>query len=134
LSWEPTTRFTRADALNLLQRLQFDFDRDIRPDAVKLRNGEVTVVWWRPDGTNAAVTAIRSASGVNANSVLVRCNAVDVRQAFELADTGTFVIDLNCDFVLDGQDLPVSSCSTSLIAQHLPRPGGILRTWLLVKG
>jgi hypothetical protein len=134
LSWEPTTPFSRGEALDVMQRLVFDFDRDIEPEAVKLRNGEVAVVWWRPDGNNSAVTAIRTASGVNANSVTVRGNLVDIRQAFEVADTGTFVIDLNCDFVLDGQGQPVSSCSTSLIATHLPRPGGILRTWLLVRG
>jgi hypothetical protein len=116
-----------------MQRLVFDFDRDIQPEVVKERNADVTVIWWRPAGTNSTVTAIRTSSGVNANSVVVRANATDVRQAFETVDTGTFVIDLNCDFVLDGQGLPVSSCSTSLIGNHLPRPGGILRTWLLVR-
>jgi len=36
--------------------------------------------------------------------------------------------------VLDEQRQPVSSCMTGLIGVHVPRAGGIMRTWLLVRG
>lgn len=117
----------------MLRRLMFEYDRPLRHDEVKLRNGEVTVIWFRPEAAGPVLT-IRSSSGVDGNVVVVRANLEDVRRAVEQVDAGTFVIDLNCDLVLDEEHQPVSSCMTGLIARHLPRPGGILRTWLLVRG
>ena len=47
---------------------------------------------------------------------------------------GTVLLDLNCDFVLDRDGLPVSACSAQLAGgKPLPRPGGILRTWLQIR-
>jgi hypothetical protein len=45
---------------------------------------------------------------------------------------GRLVIDLNCDVVLDDQGQPASASWTSLFGNHLPRPGGIMRTWIQV--
>ena len=47
---------------------------------------------------------------------------------------GTVLLDLNCDFVLDRDGQPVSACSAQLAGgKPLPRPGGILRTWLQIR-
>jgi hypothetical protein len=133
ISWEPTQTFSRGDAVDQLQRLVFEFDRNLRPDEVKRRNGEVAVVWFRPVGAGAVI-AVDTASGVDGNILLVRCSDEDVKRAVEGANAGTFVIDVNCDVVLDEQMQPVSSCMTGLIGTHVPRPGGIMRTWLSVRG
>lgn len=133
LSWEPTQNFTPGQAFDQLQRLIFQFDRPLRPDEVKERNTEVTVVWFRPTGF-APVSAVRCTTNVDGDILLVTCAQDDVKRAVGAATTGTFVIDVNCDVVLDQDGQPASSCSTGLIGRHLPRPGGILRTWLLVRG
>jgi len=124
---------TPDQALGEMQRLIFQFDRPLRPDEVKQRNGEVTVVWFRPAGF-VTVSAVRCTSNVDGDVLLAACNPDDLKRALAGAREATFVIDVNCDVVLDQDGQPASSCTTGLIGKHLPRPGGIMRTWLMVRG
>jgi hypothetical protein len=105
----------------------------VRHEEIKERNGEVTVVWFRPAGF-ATVSAVRCTTGADGELVIVTCNREDVERALGNVASATFVIDVNCDLVLDADGQPASSCTTALIGRPLPRPGGILRTWLLVGG
>jgi hypothetical protein len=135
LSWQPTDVVPRGVAIDLLGSLQLDFDRDLDPEPVGQRTGQVTVVCFHPADRAGTVLSIGATTKVSANSVVVGCDRSDVGLALERFANGTFVIDVNCDFVLDAQRrLPVSSCSSTLIDTHLPRPGGILRTWLVTGG
>ncbi len=135
LSWQPAVPVGRPDAAQVADRLVFSFDRDLSPKLLDGRDSETTVVWYRPRGSAAPVLAIQTLTRIEGNNVVVTCDAGDVKHVVEQTPAGTFVIDLNCDLILDGQGAPVSSCSSGAFgAEHLPRPGGILRTWLVVAG
>jgi hypothetical protein len=122
-------------AIDLLTGLRLEFDRDLDPAPAEPRSGQVTVVSFHPADRAGAVLAISAETRIDASTVVVSCDQNDVAFAVERFPNATFVIDVNCDFVLDAQRrLPVSSCSSTLVDVHLPRPGGILRTWLVTRG
>jgi hypothetical protein len=133
LGWDVRTRFGAADAVDVLDRLQFVFDRDLDPELIKRFNPFVCVITFHPQAPGAPVVSVpANASTPNGNTVLVRADPESARTAVGQFGAGTFVIDLNCDVVVDTAGQPASSCWTGLFRTHLPRAGGIMRTWLQV--
>ena len=133
LSWDPFgSQPARQAATEMLKGLAFVFDRPLQPDIVKRSSQQVVEVWLR---LNEPATQVRALSGFAATEgerLVWRLDDKDASTVIEFVAKlgGTVVIDLNCDVVLDEHGQPVSSCWTSLFASHLPRPGGIMRTWL----
>jgi hypothetical protein len=135
LSWDVGTRFGPGDALGVLERLLFTFDRDLEPDLIKQFNPFVCVITFHPQNPGAPVVTVPANSSTpSGNVVAVRANPEAARTAVGQFGRGTFVIDLNCDVVVDAAGQPVSSCWTGLQRTHVPRAGGIMRTWLQVVG
>jgi hypothetical protein len=91
--------------------------------------------WFSTDQPLDQARVVRGTANVDANQVVWSCDPADLGRLLETAAQtgGTVLLDLNCDFVLDREGRPVSACSSTLIGAHLPRPGGILRTWLRIR-
>jgi hypothetical protein len=135
LSWDVATRFGPGDAIAVLEQLSFAFDRELDQDLVKNFNPFVCVITFHPDSAGSPVIAVpANAFTPDSSVVAVRADLEAARTAVGQFGRGTFVIDLNCDVVVDTSGQPVSSCWTGLLRTHLPRAGGIMRTWLRVDG
>jgi len=135
LSWDVATRFGLGDAIGVLEELRFMFDRDLEPDLVKNFNPFVCVITYHPEAPGSPVVAVAAnASTPDSTVVAVQADLEAARTAIGQFGRGTFVIDLNCDVVVDAGGQPVSSCWSGLFRTHLPRAGGIMRTWLRVEG
>ena len=133
LSWDPFASLPARPAVDqMLKGLVFVFDRPIQPDMIKRSSRQVVEVWLRLNEPATQVRALSGFAAAEGDSVVWRVDDKDVGTVINFASKlgGTVVIDLNCDVVLDELGQPASSCWTSLFAGHLPRPGGIMRTWL----
>jgi hypothetical protein len=135
LSWEPTTPQTPAEARSTLGRLAFAFDRDLDPGPIERRAAQLVNAWFSTDQPLDPARVVRGTAKIDANTVVWACDPADLPRLLQAATQagGTVLIDLNCDFVIDRDGQPVSACSSTLIGRHLPRPGGILRTWLEIR-
>jgi hypothetical protein len=135
LSWDPADAVVPDLAFQILEQLRFMFDRDLEPDLIKRFSRDACVITYHPDRPSAPVLAVATEAFL-ADPVVVAVNAdlEAVRTAMGQFGPGVFVIDLNCDVVVDVTGLPASSCWTGLLRVHAPRPGGIMRTQLRVRG
>jgi hypothetical protein len=136
LSWRPETPQRLATARNTLGGMSFDFDRDLDPAPLERRNAQVVTAWFSRPSATEPVRMVRGTAAIQGNRVIWTCDPNDMGIVLELStQTGALLLlDLNCDFVLDTRGQPASACSSTLVGAHLPRPGGILRTWLQIQG
>jgi hypothetical protein len=134
LSWEPTKPLAIPEATNALQQLTFFFDRDLDPRSVEGRAEQIVTAWFSTDQALSGARVVRGTTAIDGNEVIWRPDPADVKTLLPAAREtgGTVLLDLNCDFVLDRDGQPASACSSTLLGVHLPRPGGIMRTWLQV--
>lgn len=133
LSWDPFENLpARLAARQLRSGLVFTFDRPIQPEMVKRCARTAVEVWLRTNEAGSPVRGVLGLAQADGEQVIwtVDDNAAGMVQEFTAQMGGRLVIDLNCDVVLDDQGQPVSASWTSLFGTHLPRPGGIMRTWL----
>jgi hypothetical protein len=133
LNWDPFRSVRVRDAMELVRSgLVFAFDRPINPDVVKRSDENIVEVWLRPRQPGAQVHVISGTTSADAERLTWTIDPNDLGIIKELTSQlgGSLVIDLNCDLVLDDQGHPASGSWTSLFAAHLPRPGGIMRTWI----
>lgn len=136
LSWEPVKPVKPAQARKLLQEIRFAFDRRLDPRPLEGRSAQVVTAWFSPAQPTAPAQVVRGEAKVDGESVLWTIDPNALGQVLELSVQvgATVLFDLNCDFVLDEKNgLPASACSSPLVGAHLPRPGGILRTWLQIE-
>jgi hypothetical protein len=91
--------------------------------------------WFSTNQPLDPARVVRGGVKIDANRVVWSVDGADLGRLLDsVAQTGgTVLLDLNCDFVLDREGRPVSACSSTLVDRHLPRPGGILRTWLQIR-
>jgi hypothetical protein len=120
--------------VELLGQLVFTFDRPIDAGLLKRTGRQVLVAWWHPDGPMGAVLAVHGVAAADGTQLIWRVDTADANALKEQAGRGgRIVVDLNCDVVLDERGQPVSSSWTSIFAAPVPRPGGIMRTWIQVR-
>jgi hypothetical protein len=135
LSWDPADEVVPDLAFRILEQLRFRFDRDLEPDLIKRFTRDACVITYHPERAAAPVGAVGTETFL-ADPIVVAVNVdlAAVRTAMGQFGPGVFVIDLNCDVVVDVTGLPASSCWTGLTRVHAPRPGGIMRTQLRIRG
>ncbi len=122
--------------MNLVESgLIFTFDRPILGEFVKRATRQAVEVWLRIGQPADTVRALRGSAFADDTRLTWTADPDDAGLIREFASQlgGRIVIDLNCDVVLDEAGEPVSSCWTSVFANHLPRPGGIMRTWIQIQ-
>jgi hypothetical protein len=135
LSWKPVAPQTLAAARKTLGGMTFTFDRELDPAPLDGRAAQILTAWFSTDQPLDPARIVRGAVKIDANRVIWAADPADLGRVLEAAPQtgGTVLLDLNCDFVIDRDGQPVSACSSTLIGHHLPRPGGILRTWLQIQ-
>src|SRR5205085_2921510 len=112
----------------------FTFDRDLDPGPLDGRAAMVVTAWFWTDQPTDTARAVRGTVKIDGGRVVwaIDPNALGTVLEASTQPGGILTLDLNCDYVLDRDGQPVSSCA-GLVGKQLPRPGGILRTWYLIR-
>lgn len=134
LSWEPRQAIPFDRAGEVLRELAFVFDRNLDPSRAEGREGQIVTAWFLAEAPLSSALVIRGRVKIGDNQVVWSAIDDDIRLVIQRVrqQPATVLLDLNCDFVIDEAGRPVSACSSTLVDVHLPRPGGILRAWLLI--
>jgi hypothetical protein len=135
LSWKPVTAQPLATARKTLTNMVFNFDRELDPSPLDGRAGQIVTAWFWTEQPLDPARVVRGTTKIDGTRVIwsIDPNALGLVLEAVTQTGGTVLLDLNCDFVIDRDGQPASSCTTMLVGRHVPRPGGILRTWLLIQ-
>jgi hypothetical protein len=136
LNWKPEVVQTPASTRKLLGALVFTFDRELDPRPSDGRAAQIVNAWFWNEAPLPPDRTVRGTVKIDGPRVVWTCDPNDMGLVLEGSTQtgGTVLLDLNCDFVLDRDGQPVSACSAQLAGgKPLPRPGGILRTWLQIR-
>jgi hypothetical protein len=133
LDWDPQQLMSPQEAIGLLvQGLRFELSRKIAPDFVERFSRTLVLVTYRPRPVDRTLAINGSASLQGNDDVLVWKTSDDVDLLLNVTKgAGMFSIDLDCGYLFDADDRPVSGSTFTVLDVPGPSlPGGIFRTWL----
>jgi hypothetical protein len=133
LSWDPDQLMSPQEAISfLLEGLRFEFSRKLAPDFVERFSRTLVLVTYRPRPVDRALVINGSASLEGNEDVLVWTTSDNPEVLLDVTKgAGIFSIDVDCGYLIDGDDRPVSGSAFTLLDIRSPSlPGTIFRTWL----
>jgi hypothetical protein len=133
LDWDPEQLMSPQDAIALLvQGLRFELSRKLAPDFVERFSRTLVLVTFRPRPVDRALVINGAASLAGNDDVLVWTTSDNFELLLNVTKgAGIFSIDVDCGYLVDADDRPVSGSTFTVLDIASPSlPGGIFRTWL----
>ena len=116
----------------LMEGLRFEFSNRLAPDFVERFSRTLVLVTYRPRPVDRALAINGSASLEGNEDVLIWTTSDSPDILLNVTEgAGMFSIDVDCGYLIDGDDRPVSGSPFTVLDIRSPSlPGGIFRTWL----
>jgi hypothetical protein len=132
LSWNPAALVKIPDLPGVLDNLRVDFTAELDPGKFKQFGASAVQVFVCPGTDASPMLHPAFKAGVSANQLSVSVQLGQSRQV--LTELGGFVLlDVDCDYLLDTANVPVSSSQAAITGADQPAiPGGLMRLTLRV--
>jgi hypothetical protein len=139
VNWDPRVIVPIGTAEKLLESLEFAFTAALGaanaflPQAAWVRIAPATPAATVAAPTLSPVQTVHGTTSISGEVVVWRITDPLAAVATALQNGGLILVDLDCDYIVDGAGALVSG-SASLLAGAKPpvRPGGIFHTWIQV--
>jgi len=130
VNWDITGRFAAEEGLAIVSEFRATFSDAINRSQLRPFASTVMTVLTLPDSRSGGpVRRINGATDVDGDTLIFKPFGISDRIRSELSEVGGSIqIDIDCDYLMNRQGLPVSGSASPLIGLKGPfPPGGILR-------